>query len=117
MGYPSSTCFGRTSGKPLQTYDHEAEAAHQADYSRGVFKTELHPYRCRGCSKWHLAPAESHTPSVTCNWCTGRDGRSKELYPSEEVALRRAQIIEERTSVRLRAYECPRDEGWHLTSK
>ncbi len=116
MGYPSSTCFARRTGKPLQTYDNESEAAYQADYSRGVFKTELHPYRCDGCGKWHLAPASSHTPSVTCTWCNGRDGRAKKLYPSEEVALRRAAIIEERSFVGLRAYVCPHDHGWHLTS-
>lgn len=117
MGHPSRTCFGRTSRKPLQTYASESEAKHQADYSRGVYGQDLTPYRCGRCEQWHLAPAASHTPSVVCAHCVSQAGNAKDLYPTEEVALRRAAIIASRSQVALRAYACPYEMGWHLTRR
>lgn len=117
MGFAISKCLSQKTGKPLKTYESEPEAKCNANYLCIVHKHEMAPYYCGRCSKWHLAPKESHTPSIPCYWCTGRDGKNKDLYPSERVALRRALIIEQRTPIRLRAYKCPHAEGWHLTSK
>lgn len=117
MGFPISKCTNRKTGRPLKTYESELEAKCNASYLCTVHKREMVPYFCSRCSKWHLAPKESHTPSISCHWCMGRDGENKDLYPSEQVALRRASIIEKRTSIRLRAYKCPHEDGWHLTSR
>lgn len=54
-------------------------------------------------------------PTGTCTHCTGRDGRSKRTYPSEEDACRSAECRQARGGPRLRAYRCPWGDGWHLT--
>lgn len=116
MGYRSTSCVSRSTGIGLMTFETKAEADQQAQYSKAAYNTNLTPYVCQKCKQWHLAPTTSHTPSVTCDYCCGRDGEPKALYPTEEIALRRAAIIDSQRHVRLRPYMCPYFDGWHLTS-
>lgn len=113
MGYRSSTCCSRRTGKPLMSYSSEYEANEQAGYSARVHQTILEPYQCEQCSYWHLAPRKERFEY--CYWCVGRNRQPKLSYPSEEVAEDQVERIP--TWRRLRAYECPRGDGWHLTSK
>ncbi len=41
----------------------------------------------------------------------------KILYSSEEVAKKEAAMIRAKGKDRSRAYECPKGNGWHLTSQ
>lgn len=113
MGYRSSTCSSRTTGKPLMSYSTEHEASQQAEYSARAHQTTLSPYRCRQCDSWHLAPGKR--PPDYCCWCVGRDRQPKRSYTSEQAADEQAKRLP--SCQRLRAYECPRGDGWHLTSK
>ena len=111
----SRTCFGKATGKPLSEYATRCEALRSAAYARREFGRELEAYECRHCGLWHLSPVERRTPSVSCDWCTSSGGAHKELYRSEDGALRRARFVEEDEGVRLRVYRCPYGGGWHLT--
>ncbi len=117
MGYRSSTCSSRSTGKPLMAYSSETEALNQAQHARAVYKNDMAPYRCSRCSLWHLALQVSRRPLLKCDYCQGRDGNYKNAYPTEERASRHAALIEERAGISLRAYECRHGDGWHLTSK
>jgi hypothetical protein len=57
-----------------------------------------------------------HLSTEPCPHCTGRDGRPKRLYSSEEEARRTARHVERTRGVRLRVYQCDWTWGWHLTS-
>lgn len=113
MGYRSSTCCSRRTGKPLMTYSSQREAAQQAQYSARAYQTYLEPYQCQHCNSWHLAPRVPRFEH--CDWCVGQNRQPKLTYPSEEIAVDQADRI--LSSTRLRVYECPRGVGWHLTSK
>lgn len=67
MVFPIYKCIGRKTGKPLKTYESELEAKGNANYLCIVYKREMAPYCCIRCSKWHLAPKESYTPSIPCS--------------------------------------------------
>lgn len=56
-----------------------------------------------------------HEQRETCNHCQGRDGRPKKTYPTEAAAEASGDAIYTRGGPRLRAYECPWTDGWHLT--
>lgn len=111
----STTCTGKISGKPLTEYDSEFDARQGADYARYAHAKDVSPYRCPRCSKWHLAPTSRQTPSTTCYSCTGKDGRPKAAYATEQDAERRAEILAAEQGVHLRAYACDLGDGWHLT--
>jgi hypothetical protein len=115
MGLTSETCVSKQSGNPLREYDSEGEAMEGAEYALYKYGTKVAPYQCRRCGGWHLSPKDRQTPSRPCDWCRGRDGRSKALYTSEQSALRRAAILRKEQGVHLRAYACPHSDGWHLT--
>lgn len=111
----STTCTGRISGQPLTEYDTEADAHQGADHVRYSYGQDLVPYHCPCCGKFHLAPADRHTPNTTCGYCRDSSGRAKQAYRSERDADRRAEILAAEKGVYLRVYECPSGEGWHLT--
>lgn len=113
MGFRSSTCCSRGTGKPLMAYPSEYEADQQAQYSARIYQTQLEPYKCDRCRYWHLAPRVERFEY--CYRCVGRNRQPKLSYPSEEAAEDNAERIP--TSARLRAYPCPCGDGWHLTSK
>lgn len=117
MSWKSDTCTGRVSGEPLTEYASEAEAREAAEWVREEHGRRMRPYSCRRCGGWHLGLADRHTPSHSCSWCQGRDGRTKATYRSESDAERRADIIRREQGVDLRAYECPHGSGWHLTKE
>jgi len=116
MGHRSASCFSKKTGKSLMAYGSEAEALQQAHHTRVKYQNDLAPYRCRTCNLWHLAPKNSRIQLETCSFCQGRDGNFKLSYPDEEFAERRAEKLSMATYARLRPYECPYGEGWHLTS-
>jgi len=109
----SSTCKGKNGA--LSTYSSEYEAECGADQAR-VYGKIFSPYQCIKCGFWHLSPKERQTPSRECT-CTDSRGRHKQLYETKEAAEIRAQIIENERGEKLNIYECPRQDGWHLTHK
>jgi len=113
MARKSNICFSKRDGKPLSVYDSEYEANESAAYLRSLGR-DFVPYLCNTCGKWHLAPGERRTPSKTCS-CVDSGGKQKELYETEEAALKRAEIIEEERGITLKVYPCPVQDGWHLT--
>jgi len=104
----------KISGQPLLMFDSVREATEGAQRALLEFGTEQAPYQCTRCRKWHLAPKNRHTPSHTCRYCVGSDGKPKESYANEEDATRRAQIVERERGISLRVYLCDYG-GWHLT--
>ena len=115
MAVKSATCVGSTSGKPLTEYDSESEALDGADHVRRTAGTRLLPYRCDTCGKWHLAPANRHTPSTACPVCRSADGKPKESYRTQKEAQRRAAILRKEMGADLGVYACEHGHGWHLT--
>ncbi len=102
-------CVSRR-GEPRRAYPTRASAEQGARHALAAYGCHVVPYSCNACGGWHLCPRERQTPSRECRDC------SKQAYDSEQAAERRAAIIERERGVRLRVYECPHGDGWHLTS-
>ncbi len=116
MAEKSETCIGRVSGEPLSVYHSKEEAQNNADYANSTYEnSKLVPYKCKKCRKWHLAPQSRQTPSSKCSYCTGADGKPKDLYKTYADAKRRADIIRSERGLHLEVYECEHTGGWHLT--
>jgi hypothetical protein len=116
MGYrKSSKCVGKTTGNALTEYDTQECALEGARHAKSVYGSEMLPYRCGHCQRWHVAPASRQTPSSTCQACAGRDGQPKQAYETADAAERRAEILRRERGVYLTTYCCPCGQGWHLT--
>jgi len=113
----SVTCIGKTSRTPVTEYDCQEDAQNGANHARLAYGTDLVPYQCSQCRLWHLAPRSRQTPSTTCHYCNGGDGRPKESYASEQDADRRAAILRTERGISLRSYPCEYGQGWHLTKE
>ena len=114
MSLKSKTCVSERSGAPLTEYYSEFEALEGAEYARFNYASDLVPYQCPNCNKWHLAPKNRQTPSRQCQYCTDSYGGEKALYVSKEAAKRRANILKKEQGAWLRVYKCPHQTGWHL---
>ena len=115
MSIKSTTCFNKKNGKPLTEYYNESDAQEGADHANDLRNFNLEPYKCDNCGLWHLSPKNRQTPSTKCSTCKDRNGYFKDLYHSEGSAQRRAEILFKEQGVRLSVYECPNENGWHLT--
>lgn len=104
-----TTCVGH-SGRPRRAYPDLSSAEEGARHALLSYGNQMVPYRCNQCGSWHLCPIDRYTPGHYCYAC------SKQAYNSEQAAERRARILEQERGTRLRVYECPYGEGWHLTS-
>lgn len=104
-----SNCLN-SGGKPRRAYPDYCAAEEGACHALAAYDNRMVPYHCKHCGSWHLCPADRHTPNHYCQSC------SKQAYNSEDAAKRRARILEQERGTRLRVYECPHGEGWHLTS-
>lgn len=114
MGFRSPTCASRSTGKPLMAYATEAEAQSQACQTKASVSRDFCSYHCHVCRLWHLKPEPPNRERwARCGYCEGRDGSAKVSYPTSDDAERQA----ERFFERLRAYECPYTDAWHLTSR
>ncbi|MDA3884119.1 MAG: hypothetical protein PF638_00830 [Candidatus Delongbacteria bacterium] len=114
MGAKSSSCFSRN-GKPLTEYYTEMDALDSAAYIESQLNREMIPYCCEKCGLWHLAPSDRQTPSKKCMYCKDSKGSHKELYFKRIDAIRRAEIIFKEKGIKLKVYECPEEDGYHLT--
>ena len=47
--------------------------------------------------------------------CTDTQGKTKDLYESEESALKKATVFVGQKKIQLKVYVCPNGCGWHLT--
>lgn len=112
----SNTCF-KKNGEPLTTYSSLEEAERAITYVKNNFNWDAVPYQCDKCGLYHHSPKDRQTPSRTCQYCTGSNGKYKKLYESREAALRRAEIIRKERKINLDVYECDRQPGggYHLT--
>jgi len=117
MSRKSDTCFNKLNGRPLSEYYSKSEALESASYTKRKFGQNLIPYKCDSCGFWHLSPKNRQTPSTTCKYCTDRNGNYKELYQSKSDAEKRAKILARENHVKLKVYQCPYSDGWHLTKK
>jgi hypothetical protein len=114
MSHQSKSCTGKH-GKPLVAYETKYEAQNGATHAKITYGSEMAPYKCRKCTAWHLSPKERETPSEACHYCRDSHGDSKALYCSEAAAKQRANILGKEKGIHLRVYECPHQQGWHLT--
>ncbi|MDD2599973.1 MAG: hypothetical protein PHO37_12225 [Kiritimatiellae bacterium] len=115
MNLKSTTCFSTRNNKPLSEYHSQVEAEGAAVFANSQYKLKLAPYHCERCGAWHLAPRNRQTPSTSCNICTDSTGHAKELYQTQKAAQQRAKIIRKEKGVQLVVYQCPYNNGWHLT--
>jgi len=115
MNNKSRTCTSSRNGNALTEYFTEAQAEDSALYIKNTYGKVMVPYCCKQCGRWHLSPQDRQTPSTTCSYCLDSHQQHKELYHTENDALRRANIIQEAKGIQLRVYECPWQQGWHLT--
>lgn len=113
----NATCLNRKNGEPLRTYYSEREAEDAAAYVKQKYGAEQTPYPCEKCGQWHLSPKNRQTPSTICPCCLGSGGTFKALYKTIDAAKTRAKIIESERGVKLEAYKCPAQDGYHLTNK
>lgn len=111
----SETCKSRF-GKPLQEYSSEEEALDAVIYVKNNYGNEVEPYFCNYCGNWHLATKNRKTPSIQSE-CLDSNGNFKQLYPTEEAAQRRANILLEEQGKKLYVYRCLFCNGYHLTHK
>ena len=113
----SSTCYGKSTGKPLTEYGSFAEAVEGVKYSATRYSNRLIPYQCRTCSHWHLSPQASRSTTVPRDYCdcVRSDGSPRAAYRTESDASRRAQCLREATSAALKVYPCTNSTLWHLT--
>ena len=115
MSGKSQTCVGKKTNKPLTEYDSLPEAEEGAAYAKKNYKSDLIPYECGTCGKWHLSPKSRQTPSEKCPFCKGTNGLAKEAYQSRSNAQRRADILRKEQEVSLKVYPCEHSDKWHLT--
>ena len=115
MSYKSDMCFSKHDNTPLTTYLSEDEAQNGADFVNSEHGTNLVPYKCNRCNEWHLSPRNRSTKSTKCYDCTDRLGHYKDLYATKDDAQKRADILYEERGVLLNLYQCPHNNGWHLT--
>ena len=112
----SATCVSKANQKPLTEYYSQREAEDAAEYAAIEYGTELEPYQCGRCQRWHLSPVERsdvRSQRFACN-CKGADGRPKRLY-SRRDAEQNAKLGGS-SGVSLTTYACPQNPGfWHLT--
>ena len=112
----SATCVSKANQKPLTEYYSQREAEDAAEYAAIEYGTELEPYQCGRCQRWHLSPVERsdvRSQRFACN-CKGADGRPKRLY-SRRDAEQNAKLGGS-SGVSLTTYQCPQTPGfWHLT--
>lgn len=111
----STSCRGRN-GKPLKSFETEEEALEQVIYVKATHGNEVKAYKCNICNEWHLAPKDRVTPSKKSE-CLDSKGKFKQLYPTEESAKRRAEILLEEQGKKLYVYRCLYCNGYHLTHK
>ena len=111
----STTCMGKISGEPLTEYDTEQDARQSAHHANRTYGTDLVPYRCSVCGKWHLSPKDRQTPSEKCPFCKGTNGLPKDAYPNRKDAQKRADILYREQGVSLQVYKCNYSNAWHLT--
>ncbi|SMN02042.1 hypothetical protein SPONN_363 [uncultured Candidatus Thioglobus sp.] len=52
----------------------------------------------------------------TCN-CTDKENNAKNLYNEKWEAQEQIDYALEERDVKLKMYQCPENNGWHLTSK
>lgn len=107
----SNTVCLTSQGKSRRSYASREWAEESARYTLNTYGKRTVPYHCERCRAWHLCPASRYTPGHHCDSC------SKQAYVSERAAELRALILEREQGAILRVYECPEDQGWHLTSK
>jgi hypothetical protein len=50
-----------------------------------------------------------------CGYCSGKDGKKKDVYETIQSAIDAAKFFEEERGIYLNAYKCPHGNGWHLT--
>ena len=112
----SGNCKNPTTGKPRKSYPSKSSATEEASYLEHTYGHQS-AYKCDNCGEWHLIASKQHTPSRTCDYCTDGDGSSKQLYTSESAANKRAKIIKDERGISLKIYECPHQDGWHLTKQ
>lgn len=121
MSRKSTTCSGRISGNPLTEYDTEELAEAGAEYANGRYGSDMVPYECSNCDKWHLSPRSRQTRAESSVWgcqCTDAQGNPKQAYASRSDAERRAQILNDECGVSLSVYACTasnNDDVFHLT--
>ena len=115
MSYKSDICFSKHNNTPLTTYVSEDEAQSGANFVNSKYDNDLVPYKCSNCNEWHLSPKNRSTKSTKCYDCTDRNGNNKDLYLTKNDAQQRADILYEEMGVLLNLYECPYNNGWHLT--
>ena len=112
----SATCVSKANQKPLTEYYSQREAEDAAEYAAIEYGTELEPYQCGRCQRWHLSPVERsevRSQLVACN-CKGADGRPKKSYSRRDVEQN--ANLGGSGGVSLTTYECPQNPGfWHLT--
>ena len=114
MMFDSENCFSKVTGKPLKSYESESEAEEAIAYVKATYGNEQVKYLCQRCGYWHLSPKDRQTPNHK-SYCLDSNGRPKQAYPTQESALRRAEIIYKEKGTRLYVYQCDDCGEWHLT--
>ena len=114
MSFKSDTCLGQNG--PLTSYNTIKEARDAANYQNKFsgFNFKLEPYQCKKCGYFHLGRVDRNTHNEKST-CLDSNGRYKDKYPTQEDALRRAEIIKEEKGITLFTYKCPYCMKWHLT--
>ncbi|MBC8196598.1 MAG: hypothetical protein H8E60_01790 [Candidatus Marinimicrobia bacterium] len=110
----SNTCKSNY-GEFLSEYNTKYNAKEHSQYLKLDHDSELTPYKCNTCKKWHLSPKNRHTPSIICTTCTDGNKKPKELYFTKKGAQIRKTIILKEQKIKLKIYKCPNGDGWHLT--
>lgn len=96
-------------------YDSRRDADIGADRAKTQYGSDVTPYLCDACGKWHLAPTDRIINTTTCPLCTSREGLPKDSYESEAQARKKAANLRQERGEVLSWYKCRYGNGWHLT--
>lgn len=113
MVFDSNICF-KKDGTPLKSYDSEWAATEASEYVKNRYGNSQVAYKCNRCGFWHLSPTERQTRNHISS-CLDSNGRPKAAYETKDDAERRAQILLKEQGIRLKIYQCPNCNFWHLT--
>lgn len=116
MSQKSRSCRSKKTGKPLSEYLSEYEAQEGADYVKYAYKTDVIPYQCTQCKRWHLSPVKDIQNTI-CDYCVDQYGSLKDLYPTKQDAQKKIELLYQEQNIRLSFYKCPYYDGWHLTKR
>lgn len=118
MSYTSKTCKNKRGKfkKEYYSFEEAKNAAELVSKSKCNDRT-FEAYECSECFKYHIRPERKFPKPFKCGHCTSSDGEKKNLYTSKENAEFALKERESSSGKKLYIYECPHQDGYHISKQ